>query len=678
MKKFFTLPRLYLFLLLLVTCLVYSNHFYNAFHFDDSHTIQNNLYIRNIKNIPLFFQDATTFSTMPSNQAYRPVVTTSLAFDYWLGNGYNLFYFHFITFILYLLQGIFMLFFFLKIFNIAYKHQWNYYIALTAVAWYLLHPAMAETVNYIIARSDIQSTFFVVLAFYLYCYSAFSKQTFLYLLPIVAGTLAKPPAVMFAPILFFYIAFFENQMSVGDFFRRRNIKQTLGVIRQVIPAFVVCALLYIWVDKFTPKTWEAGGNSMWLYLITQPFVITYYFGSFFLPIHLSADTDWQLLASVWDLRFAIGCLFIVATLAAGVYFSRKAATRPISFGIFWFFLGLIPSSSIIPLGEVMNDHRMYFPFVGLVMAVVWGMALMLMKHRSFYEKHDTFLVSVIAAVLLAYGVGTYQRNEVWHTEESLWYDVTVKSPANARGLMNYGLVKMGQADYQVAEKYFSKAMAITPSYATLQINMAILKDALGDRTAAENYFKMALMYNSVSADSYYYYSNCLVKWKRADEALPLLKKAIEISPAYISARELMMRIYDYQQNYDKLLEIANSTLQIMPDNSGAIRYKEAALQKKTRLTLELEEINKAPSPDKYLGLSVVYYQMEEFQKSIDLALESIKLKPDYAEAYNTIGSAYNALNEYQAAIPFLKKAIALKPDLQIAKNNLAFSEKNIR
>jgi protein O-mannosyl-transferase len=94
--------------LLLLTTLIYLNHFNNSFHFDDYHTIANNVYIRNIKNIPLFFKDGSTMSTLPQNQAYRPVVTTSLAVDYWLGNGYNMFWFHLSTFIFFLLQGVLM------------------------------------------------------------------------------------------------------------------------------------------------------------------------------------------------------------------------------------------------------------------------------------------------------------------------------------------------------------------------------------------------------------------------------------------------------------------------------------------------------------------------------------------------------------------------------------------
>lgn len=670
-------PQLYLALVIIVTCIVYINHFHNAFHFDDSHTVENNLYIRSLKNIPLFFKDASTFSTLPSNQAYRPVVTASLAIDYWLGNGYNLFYFHLFTFIFYLIQGVLMLLFFRKIFDIVYKNPWNEYIALIAIAWYLLHPAMAETVNYVIARSDTLSTFFVVLAFVLYTYSAFCRRTFLYLLPIVLGTLAKPTAVMFAPILFFYIVFFEKNMSIVDFFKRGYFKQTLNSIVRVIPALVACALLYWWVDKFTPKTWQAGGNSPWLYLITQPFVITYYVGTLFLPIHLSADTDWQLLKNIWDIRFFIGVLFIIIMLMAAVYFSKKASTRPISFGILWFFLALVPSSSIIPLGEVMNDHRMFFPFVGLIMAVVWGIALVLMKYKAFYEKHSTVVLSAISIILLAYGVGTYQRNKVWKTEESLWYDVTVKSPKNYRGLMNYGLAKMGKGEYAIAEKYFIDALAGKPDYATLHINLGVLKEAMGDKTSAETYFKNALTYNTTSADAYYFYSKFLVNQFRYAEAIPLLLKAIEISPAYLSARELLMKVYDNQEEYEKLAQSAQSTLQLAPDNAEALRYRESALKQQNSLSLEWEQIRQNPSPDRYLGLSLAYYQLGQLQKSIDVALEAIKLKSDYAEAYNNIGSAYNELKQYDKAIPFLKKAIALKPDFQLAKNNLILSENGI-
>src|SRR6266849_1652502 len=85
---------------------VYSDHFHNSFHFDDAHTIVNNAAIRELRNVPLFFRDATTFNALPSNQSYRPLVSTLFAIDYWLGasparTGLQPFWFHLSIFALF-------------------------------------------------------------------------------------------------------------------------------------------------------------------------------------------------------------------------------------------------------------------------------------------------------------------------------------------------------------------------------------------------------------------------------------------------------------------------------------------------------------------------------------------------------------------------------------------------
>jgi hypothetical protein len=49
----------------------YANHFDNPFELDDIHTIVQNEAIRDLRNIPRFFKDASTFSTLPANQVYR-------------------------------------------------------------------------------------------------------------------------------------------------------------------------------------------------------------------------------------------------------------------------------------------------------------------------------------------------------------------------------------------------------------------------------------------------------------------------------------------------------------------------------------------------------------------------------------------------------------------------------
>ena len=154
-----------LLLLLVALFAAYANHFHNGFHFDDAHTIENNAAIRELRNIPLFFRDATTFSSLPSNQSYRPLVSTLLAIDYSsrprtatvLVSPVDLHAFR--------RASLLLAFVIHRLLDDAGSVAANGWIALGAAACYGLHPANADTVNYIIASSEVISTLGVIASF---------------------------------------------------------------------------------------------------------------------------------------------------------------------------------------------------------------------------------------------------------------------------------------------------------------------------------------------------------------------------------------------------------------------------------------------------------------------------------------------------------------------------------
>ncbi|MEO6850047.1 MAG: tetratricopeptide repeat protein [Mucilaginibacter sp.] len=663
----------YTFLVLFIVTAVYANHFNNAFHFDDMHSIVENANIRSLKNIPLFFKDGTTSSVMPQNQAYRPVVETSLAFDYWLGGGYTLFFFHLSTFILFLVMGLMMVLFFNKLLNLSSSNNKIGYIALFAVAWYMLHPAIAETVNYIIARADVQSTLAVLAGFVLYQYSPFCKKTFIYLLPVGVGVLAKPPAVMFAPLLFFYILLFEEKLSLLDIFKKAHLKQFGNTLLKSLPAFVVCGLLYLLVSKLTPNTWEPGGSSPVKYLITQPYVILHYFGTFFWPTGLSADSDWKLLPGIGDARFFIGCTFILLMFGVAFYTSKTALLRPVSFGILWFFITLAPTSSIIPLGEVLNDHRIFFPFVGLVLSVSWVLGLLAFKFITTDNYKKWVLVPVLI-LLCTCAYGTYKRNNVWHSEESLWFNVTVKSPNNGRGLMNYGLIKLDQGKYKEAETYFNKAMQLLPAYSFLYVNMGVLKEKTGDIASAENYYLQGIALGNTYPSHFFLYGQFLFYQARFIEAQLMLQKAVGLSNAYLEPRLILLRTYEILGEWDELKKLAATTLQIAPGNEQALAALEQSKQRKNKAEIDADKLKLAPTPENYLALSQDYYFDGLYTQAIAAAGEAIKLKHDYAEAYNNIGCSYSAMKQYDKAIGIFNVALTINSGYELAKNNLELAK----
>ncbi|HET6243290.1 MAG: hypothetical protein H0V01_01870 [Bacteroidetes bacterium] len=668
-----------IFSLIAISALItYSNHFENDFHFDDAHTISGNAFIRDIKNIPLFFKDGTTFSTLPSNQSYRPVVSTTLAIDYWVGNNLSPFYFHLDNFIFFLLQGLLMFFFFLKIFDLTLTGKANFFLAMFGVAWYLLHPANAETINYIISRSDSLSTFFLLLGFILFLFSPLSRKWHLYLIPVAIGALAKPTAVMFAPLLMVYVFLFETEIKPMEIFKAKNFQALKKVIIISLPSFIVSGLVYIFIQKMEPETWVAGGNSVFNYLITQPYIILHYFLTFFAPVNLSADTDWRTLSSVADPRFIIGISFLMYLLYVAFICSSKKELKPIAFGILWFLISLVPSSSVIPLAEVMNDHRIYFPFVGLMISVCWTIYLVMNKYILVKIETSKFSVSMLAVLLLSvYAFGTHQRNEVWKTGESLWLDVTLKSPENGRGLMNYGLTQMSKGNYTVAEHYFLKALNYTPNYSYLHINLGILKNALGQKKEAENYFLNGVKYGPDNPNTHFHFADFLKKNKRLKEAEESLLSCIEISSGHLNGRHLLMQLYFDNREWEKLTSLANQTLHYFPQDKTTLLHLENSKTRKGKIELLVEQMQTKPTPEGYLELSLYYYEKADYEKCIESAKKALELKPEFAEAYNNIAAAYGAMAMWEQEIVACEQALKINPNLLIAKNNLNLAKSKL-
>ncbi len=673
-------------LMFLLLWFAYRHHFDNAFHFDDGHTIQNNQYIRSLKNIPKFFtQGASTFSTLPANQLYRPVVTTSLAIDYWLssvfdknGSGYNTFYYHLSMFVNYLIMLILFYLLAVKIFEKARPGPWNRCIAMFATAWYGLHTVNAETINYIISRSDELSTLFVLAAFVIFIYFPDKRKYGLFLIPFIIGMLTKLTAAMFGPLLVIYYFLFEldDKLNAAESKDERKRVWRKAILQMLaLAALTLAGIVFVIAnqsDSYTP-----GGSSRYLYLITQPFILLHYFISFFVPYNLSADTDWGLLQSIFDWRFFAGMLFVAAMLWFAFRAYKRPQTRPLTFGILWFFVTLLPTSSVIPLAEVMNDHRMMYPFAGLMIAVVWTLALLFYKYEkrimdSYWAKN--LIISGISFILIAHMFGVMSRSEVWDNDKSLWYDVTLKSPKNGRGLMNYGLSLAGEGKYKQAIGYYKRAFKLMPYYNYLYTNAAIAYNAIDSVEKAERYFKKAIALNPYSHNGYYYYAIFLRDKGRNVEAIENFRKVLEISPEFVFARYALMELYMKEQKWKALQKLVNQTLAMFPEDVTANYYK-GLIDKHFDYVEELEkEARERGDIAKMIELSLIYYNAAEYDKCAAVCKNVLAIDSNNLQAYNNLIAALNSSGKYDEALKYGNRAEKLYPADQLLRNNIAVSK----
>ncbi len=638
-------------LVLLAVCAAYANSFGNAFHFDDFHTITENPAVRRLTNVPRFFTDTTTFSVLPANRTYRPVVSASLALDYALGKGYKPFAFHLSTFCWFLLLLWLLFRLYRTLFERSGAGDAGAWLALFATAWFGLHPAVAETINYVIQRGDLYCTLGCVAALAVYARYPQRRRTGLYLVPLVLALLSKPPASVFPALLFLWVYFFERQKGLHSARRWRTC------LMAALPSLLVVVALLALQGSMTPKTFTPTILSTVQYRLTQPYVWIRYGAELLLPLHLNVDTD---LAPFHALngRALLGFFFVAALLLAIERTARRRELYPIGFGLLWFVVTQLPTS-LYPLSEVENDHRMFFSFAGLIPAVVW--ALWLVLQRAFApqtQRHIRPLLIAVAALLLAgYGWGVHARNEVWRTEESLWRDDVEKSPRNGRGLMIYGLTQMNKGSYAAALVLYNRALQYTPNYATLEINLAVAHGALGDQAAAERHFQRAVALAPEDDQPRAYYGRWLLAEGRAEDAVAQLRTAIALNPTRMLQRQLLLAALQESGDPEGEQQAAREARAAFPaDPAASVR---AQVQKDTAY---------------WVNRSLALNLQARYRESIAAAQEALRLNASSAEAWNNIAADEGSLHAWDEAVDAARRAIALKPDFQLAKNNLAWSE----
>jgi tetratricopeptide (TPR) repeat protein len=312
---------------------------------------------------------------------------------------------------------------------------------------------------------------------------------------------------------------------------------------------------------------------------------------------------------------------------------------------------------------------MFFPFVGLTLAVIWGVRLAFLRKPSWRRAAAAGAVAVIVVA----AVGTHVRNRVWRTEETLWADVVEKSPRNGRGLMNYGLIFLPRGDYATALSYFERARPLTPNYWSLEVNLGVAKAGLNRAFEAEQHFQRAIALAPGLADPLFFYGRWLRLVGRRQEAADRLEAALRLNPFAFDSRHLLLDVYASLNNWAQLDRLVDETLALSPNDPEARRFQAARFGRAGELAAAERAALERPTPEAYLDLSHLYYQVGRFHECINAAKRALKLRPDYAEAYRNLAAAYNSIERWEDGLSAAKEAVRLKPGDQLAKNNLQWA-----
>jgi Flp pilus assembly protein TadD len=423
-----------------------------------------------------------------------------------------------------------------------------------------------------------------------------------------------------------------------------------------------------------PTLSYGGGASAYRYALTQTWAWVHYLRLFFVPVGLSADTDLAPFERWWDSRVIVG-LLVIAALAAVVWRTARHPRRwPISFGVAWFMISLLPASSVLPLAEVVNEHRPFLAYMGLALAVVWAGWLALdaaLDRWSPTAAVRTALPALVCGLLLgAHAVGVHLRNRVWQTPESLWADVTEKSPGNGRAWMNYGVALMARGTADPARRAFLRAQQLTPTYPFVEVNLGVLEGWVGDGIAAERHFRRALELGPADPTSYEFYASWLVKQGRAPEAIPLLETAVRLAPGGAQPRARLMELHAARGDGAATAVVARELLALEPANARARALASGA-------PADAASGRDGPA---WVKLGTEAGAKGELVESALAYRAALALEPERYDALNNLGWTLGKLGFFGEAIPVLERAVRAgkDQDAALAQGNLEWVRRNVR
>ena len=424
------------------------------------------------------FDDTTQHFALPT--ASQPLsswigpVRPVLMFSYWVNSRISMedtSWYHYFNILIHALAGIFV---FLVIRRLL---EWAGAEESSRTPWaafgtllFLLHPLQAESVAYISGRSDSLCGMLSCASFAAFLYRRSPAISWAGVLPVLllfgAAVLTKEQAVAL-PALFVLTDFWWNPQTP---------------LRSVRANWRLYAILALGAAGAAALFWKlivgAGAGSSagfaikdftwYQYLFTQFRAIFAYVFNFLLPVNLNVDWDFPISRGIFEYGAIFGLAALLA-LAAAAWRYRRAFPLA-GYGYFVFLVLLSPTSSILPIKDPIADRRMYLPILGLIL-----IAIDLLRRLKVERK---LLALGAAALMVATGLATHARAEVWSDPILLWQDSALKSPNKVRAHFQLAFAYYEQGHFDLAVAEFQRTAELKPPTADLLYDWGLAYDAL--------------------------------------------------------------------------------------------------------------------------------------------------------------------------------------------------------
>lgn len=396
--------------------IAYSDTFHSVFQFDDIPQIVENEAIKNLGNLPEILK------------GQRGVTLATFALNYAVGGlnvlGYHVV--NTAIHILNAILAYFFLFNTLRLSG--KDEVWSKKVAAFSALIFALHPVQTQAVTYIVQRMESLASLFYLTAVLFFIKAASCetavKRVVLYAcvgLSYIFGFYSKEIAFTLPAVIFLYDFCFMGSGSLRAVFSRWPVYVMLSVlfvfftVNTIVPLGgfndlskesaaaevkagiagpVEAGMGVEGTSNMEPhgalpaKGASAGFGLTFIssreYLLTQFNVIIYYLTLMAVPVNQNLDYEFPVADGLFKTPQTgpgailnipipppvISLVIIIFIIAVATYLLARSFKggpiegRIIAFFVFWFFIIISPTSSFVPIADVIYEHRVYLPSLG--------------------------------------------------------------------------------------------------------------------------------------------------------------------------------------------------------------------------------------------------------------------------------------------------------------------------
>ncbi len=376
------------------------------------------------------------------------------------------------------------------------------------------------------------------------------------------------------------------------------------------------------VDNLTRETTSISRTA---YLATQMSVLWIYISLFFWSESSHIDYDnkilmvnsffsdnenYQFIARLMDSEPIFALIGHLLLLGLAIYSLRRFAL--VSFAILFYYLAHIIESSILPIRDVIFEHRTYLPNLGLAMLSGWLLVVQLPRWLTLKK-----VIAFTIILLLFLGSTTWSRNQMWRNPVELWQHNVEQSPNKQRGwiilgkhliikgkqeqrqglteqskiTLNKSIEALNKAIIETRNPNGTKSISVTTETA---INLVVAHKSLGQYGKALQWIDNSLaakrnlrpfdqakflvnkgnilfeLGRKSKKDAYNYYNQAEVSYRQA----------LKVYPQNLKARINLASILEVLGRPDEAIKFYQQVLTINPSNAYVKKNLQRLLSKK--------------------------------------------------------------------------------------------------